>query len=62
MEEVMRSLDDIVRQGKILYIGISDAPAWWIAQAKHSRNFEAGHSLPGCRSNKASLSARSSAN
>jgi aryl-alcohol dehydrogenase-like predicted oxidoreductase len=22
-----------VRQGKILYIGISDAPAWWIAQA-----------------------------
>jgi aryl-alcohol dehydrogenase-like predicted oxidoreductase len=22
-----------VRQGKILYVGISDAPAWWIAQA-----------------------------
>ena len=33
VEEVMRGLDDIVRQGKILYIGISDAPAWWIAQA-----------------------------
>jgi aryl-alcohol dehydrogenase-like predicted oxidoreductase len=33
VEEVMRSLDDIVRQGKILYVGISDAPAWWIAQA-----------------------------
>ena len=32
-EEVMRALDDLVRQGKVLYIGISDAPAWWIAQA-----------------------------
>jgi aryl-alcohol dehydrogenase-like predicted oxidoreductase len=29
----MRGLDDIVRQGKVLYVGISDAPAWWIAQA-----------------------------
>jgi aryl-alcohol dehydrogenase-like predicted oxidoreductase len=33
VEEVMRALDDLVRQGKILYAGISDAPAWWIAQA-----------------------------
>jgi len=33
VEEVMRSLDDLVRQGKVFYVGISDAPAWWIAQA-----------------------------
>jgi len=33
VEEVMRGLDDLVSQGKILYVGISDAPAWWIAQA-----------------------------
>jgi len=33
VEEVMRGLDDIVHQGKVLYVGISDAPAWWIAQA-----------------------------
>ena len=33
VEEVMRGLDDIVRQCKVLYVGISDAPAWWIAQA-----------------------------
>jgi aryl-alcohol dehydrogenase-like predicted oxidoreductase len=33
VEEVMRDLDDLVRAGKILYAGISDAPAWWIAQA-----------------------------
>ncbi len=33
IEEVMRSLDDMVRAGKVLYIGISDAPAWIVAQA-----------------------------
>ncbi|MEH2393227.1 MAG: aldo/keto reductase [Nostoc sp.] len=33
IEEVLRSLDDVVRQGKVLYIGISDAPAWIISQA-----------------------------
>jgi aryl-alcohol dehydrogenase-like predicted oxidoreductase len=33
VEEVMRGLDDLVRAGKVLYVGISDAPAWWIARA-----------------------------
>jgi len=33
VEEVMRGLDDLVRQGKVLYVGISDAPAWWVAEA-----------------------------
>jgi aryl-alcohol dehydrogenase-like predicted oxidoreductase len=33
VEEVMRGLDDLVRAGKVLYTGISDAPAWWTAQA-----------------------------
>ncbi len=33
VEEVMRAFDDLVSQGKVLYIGVSDAPAWWIAQA-----------------------------
>ena len=33
VEEVMRSLDDVVRQGKALYLGISDAPAWVISKA-----------------------------
>lgn len=33
IEEVMRSLDDMVRAGKVLYIGISDAPAWIVSQA-----------------------------
>jgi aryl-alcohol dehydrogenase-like predicted oxidoreductase len=33
VEEVMRAFDDLVRQGKVVYIGISDTPAWWISQA-----------------------------
>lgn len=33
IEEVMRSLDDLVRSGKVLYVGVSDTPAWVIARA-----------------------------
>lgn len=33
VEEVMRGLDDLVRAGKVLYVGISDAPAWVVSQA-----------------------------
>jgi len=33
IEEVMRALDDQVRAGKVLYLGISDTPAWIIARA-----------------------------
>lgn len=31
--EVMRGLDDLVRSGKVLYVGVSDWPAWEVAQA-----------------------------
>ncbi|MEZ4219742.1 MAG: aldo/keto reductase [Polyangiaceae bacterium] len=30
-EETMRALDDMVRSGKVLYVGISDAPAWIVS-------------------------------
>ena len=33
LEETMRALDDAVRAGKVLHIGISDAPAWVVARA-----------------------------
>lgn len=33
VEEVIGALDDQVRAGKILYIGISDTPAWIVARA-----------------------------
>jgi aryl-alcohol dehydrogenase-like predicted oxidoreductase len=33
VEEMVRTLEDVVRSGKALYVGISDAPAWIVAQA-----------------------------
>lgn len=33
IEEVMRGLDDLVRSGKVHYIGISDTPAWIVSAA-----------------------------
>lgn len=33
IEETMRALDDAVRAGKVLYVGMSDAPAWVVARA-----------------------------
>ena len=33
IDEVMRSLDDLVAAGKILYAGISDTPAWVVSAA-----------------------------
>jgi aryl-alcohol dehydrogenase-like predicted oxidoreductase len=33
VDELMRVLDDQVRAGKVLYVGISDTPAWVVARA-----------------------------
>jgi len=33
VEEILRGLDDLVRAGKVLYVGISDSPAWVTAYA-----------------------------
>jgi aryl-alcohol dehydrogenase-like predicted oxidoreductase len=33
VEEVMRAFDDLIRAGKVLYVGISDTPAWVVSQA-----------------------------
>ncbi len=40
IEEVLRSLDDVVRQGKVLYIGISDTPAWIVSQANTIAHYQ----------------------
>src|SRR5918912_3703129 len=40
IEEMMRALDDMIRAGKILYIGISDAPAWIVSQANTLANLK----------------------
>jgi aryl-alcohol dehydrogenase-like predicted oxidoreductase len=45
IEETLRTLDDLVRQGKVRYIGCSNLPAWqvieaqWTARAEHLNAF-----------------------
>jgi aryl-alcohol dehydrogenase-like predicted oxidoreductase len=45
-EETLRALDDLVRQGKVRYVGVSNYPAWrltkalWISNAKNLVRFD----------------------
>jgi aryl-alcohol dehydrogenase-like predicted oxidoreductase len=39
VDEVMRALDDLVRAGKVLYVGISDTPAWIVSHANTLADF-----------------------
>jgi aryl-alcohol dehydrogenase-like predicted oxidoreductase len=39
IEETMRALDDLVRAGKVRYIGFSDTPAWKCARAQTEAHF-----------------------
>lgn len=39
IEETMRALDDLVRAGKVRYLGFSDTPAWKVAQAQVLAHF-----------------------
>ena len=39
IDEIMRALDDLVRAGKILYIGASNLPAWVLAKANTLADF-----------------------
>jgi aryl-alcohol dehydrogenase-like predicted oxidoreductase len=39
IEETMRGLDDLVRQGKVHYVGASNFPAWWLARANSLAEF-----------------------
>ena len=35
IDETLRALDDLIRQGKVRYIGNSNFPAWRVAEAEH---------------------------
>jgi aryl-alcohol dehydrogenase-like predicted oxidoreductase len=39
IEETVRALDDLVTAGKVRYIGLSDTPAWKVAQAQMIARF-----------------------
>ena len=60
IEETMSALEDLVRAGKVRYIGVSDTPAWKIVEAKWSRSCAAGRRSSGCRSSTRCSSAASS--
>jgi aryl-alcohol dehydrogenase-like predicted oxidoreductase len=46
IDETMRTLDDLVRAGKVRYIGFSDTPAWRVVQAQMLAEFK--HWTPLC--------------
>ena len=60
VEEVVRALDDVVRAGKVLSVGISDAPAWIVTQAVTWPTCAAGPALSASRCPTAWSSAASS--
>jgi aryl-alcohol dehydrogenase-like predicted oxidoreductase len=35
IEETLRALDDLIRAGKVRYVGCSNLPAWQVVQAQH---------------------------
>jgi len=39
IEETVRAMDDLVRAGKVRYVGFSDTPAWKVAQAQTIAQF-----------------------
>jgi aryl-alcohol dehydrogenase-like predicted oxidoreductase len=39
IEETLRALDDVVAAGKVRYVGLSDVPAWVVAQAQTIAGF-----------------------
>ena len=45
IQETMSALDDLVKSGKVRYVGISDAPAWKVAQAQVMAHFRGWNPL-----------------
>jgi aryl-alcohol dehydrogenase-like predicted oxidoreductase len=47
IDETMAALDDLVRTGKVRYLGVSDTPAWKIAEATVTSRFRGWSSFIG---------------
>ncbi len=47
IDETMAALDDLVRAGKVRYLGVSDTPAWKIAEANLTARFRGWSSFIG---------------
>lgn len=49
IEETLRALDDLVRQGKVRYIGCSNLPAWQVVEAQWTSKHEGLNSFVSCQ-------------
>jgi aryl-alcohol dehydrogenase-like predicted oxidoreductase len=49
MEETLRALDDLIRQGKVRYIGCSNLPAWQVADAIWTARHFGLHAFVSCQ-------------
>jgi len=47
IEETMAALEDLVRAGKVRYLGVSDTPAWKVAEANVTARFRGWSSFVG---------------
>ena len=49
IEETLRALDDLVRQGKVRYIGCSTLPAWQVVEAQWTARHRGLHQFISCQ-------------
>jgi aryl-alcohol dehydrogenase-like predicted oxidoreductase len=49
IEETLRALDDLVRQGKVRYIGCSNLPAWQVVEAQWTSRCEGLNAFVSCQ-------------
>ncbi len=49
IEETLRALDDLVRQGKVRYIGCSTLPAWQVVEARWTSKHLGLHHFVSCQ-------------
>jgi aryl-alcohol dehydrogenase-like predicted oxidoreductase len=49
IEETLRALDDLVRQGKVRYIGCSTLPAWQVVEAQWTARHHGLHRFISCQ-------------
>src|SRR6201987_2151487 len=49
IEETLRALDDLVRQGKVRYVGCSTLPAWQVVEAQWTAKYHGLHHFISCQ-------------
>ena len=49
IEETLRALDDLVRQGKVRYIGCSTLPGWQVVEAQWTAKYHGLHHFVSCQ-------------